>query len=72
MDFRLGWNKLVAGFTGVWHYVDLTDFEYSYKIFTPIEGLEENGVVAKFVLKDGLDSEFTVQLANTRVSLSLS
>lgn len=58
----------MAGFTGVWHYENLTDFEYSYKIFTPIEGLEENGVVAKFELKDGLESEFTVKLANTKVS----
>lgn len=68
MDFRLGWNKLTAGFTGVWHYADLTDFEYSYKIFTPIEGIEENGIVAKFKLKEGLDLEFTVQLADNKVS----
>lgn len=64
----MGWNSLLAGFVGVWHYANVTDFEYSYKIYTPIEGFEENGLVAKLLLQDGLDSEVSVKLAAHKVT----
>lgn len=70
-DFRLGWNSLLAGFVGVWHYVNVTDFQYSYKIYTPIEGFEENGIVVKLLLKEGLDSEVSVKLAQYKVTCSV-
>lgn len=69
VDFRVGWNSLVAGFAGVWHYANITDFEYSYKIYTPIEGFEENGIVAKLIFKEGLDFEVSVKLTENRVSI---
>ncbi|KAF5300365.1 hypothetical protein FQR65_LT00986 [Abscondita terminalis] len=70
-DFRLGWNSLLAGFSGVWHYVNITDFEYSYKIYTPIEGFKQNGVVAKLIFKEGLDFEVSVKLAEKRVCATI-
>lgn len=68
-DARAGWNGIVAGISGVWHYVNITDFEYSYKIYAPIEGLEENGIVAKLIFKEGLDFEVSVKLSENRVSI---
>ncbi|KAK4871887.1 hypothetical protein RN001_016011 [Aquatica leii] len=70
-DFRLGWNSLLAGFSGVWHYANITDFEYSYKIYTPIEGFKQNGVVAKLIFKEGLDFEVSVKLAEKRLGATI-
>lgn len=71
-DFRAGLNSFLAGFVGVWHYVNVTDFEYSYKIYTPIKGFEENGVVVKLIFKEGLDSELSAKLGGHKVCMSLS
>ncbi|KAF5274561.1 hypothetical protein FQA39_LY07173 [Lamprigera yunnana] len=70
-DFRLGWNSLLAGFSGVWHYANITDFEYSYKIYTPIEGFKQNGIVAKLIFKEGLDFELSVKLAEKRLGATI-
>lgn len=72
VDFRAGLNSFLAGFVGVWHYVNVTDFEYSYKIYTPIKGFEENGVVVKLIFKEGLDSEVSVKLGGHKVCTTLS
>lgn len=69
-DIRAGLNSFLAGFVGVWHYVNVTDFEYSYKIYTPIKGFEENGVVLKLIFKEGLDSEVSVKLGGHKVCIS--
>lgn len=71
-DFRVGWNSLLAGFVGVWHYVNVTDFEYSYKIYTPIEGFAENGIVVKLIFKEGLDSELSIKLAEHKVRMCIT
>nr|XP_022900792.1 uncharacterized protein LOC111413892 [Onthophagus taurus] len=69
-DFRLKWKPIgLVGFTGVWRYEDVMNFEHSYKLFTPIEGLEENGVVAKLIYREGLDSELSIKLAETRLGV---
>ncbi|KAG5880871.1 hypothetical protein JTB14_004019 [Gonioctena quinquepunctata] len=70
-DFRLGWNFLLLGFSGVWHYANVTDFEYSYKIYTPIEDFEENGIVGKLILKEGLDFEVSMKLSNYKLGTKL-
>nr|XP_023014254.1 uncharacterized protein LOC111504019 [Leptinotarsa decemlineata] len=70
-DFRLGWNSLLLGLAGVWHYANVTDFEYSYKIYTPIDDFEENGIVGKFILKEGLDFEVSIKLSNYKLGAKL-
>jgi hypothetical protein len=67
IDFRCGWNALVIGFSGVWHYVNITDFEYNYRIYTPLEGFEENGILAKLIYKDGLDFAVGIVLSDIKV-----
>lgn len=66
-NFRLTWNVLSLGFNGIWHYEGLTDFEYVYKLYTPIRNYEENGVTAKLIINDGLDLGFSVQLSIFKV-----
>lgn len=68
-DFRIGWNSLVAGFSGVWHYTDIMNFEYAYKIFTPIDGFKENGIVAKLIYKEGLDMELSTKFAQNKLGM---
>ncbi|XP_046812149.1 apolipophorins [Lucilia cuprina] len=48
VDLRGMWNNATLGFTGVWRMDNIADFEYSYKVFTPLPGFEENGFIAKF------------------------
>lgn len=49
---------------------NLNDFEYSYKVFTPLENLTENGVVIKHIYRNrfDLDSELSLKLATFNVS----
>lgn len=43
-----------------------------YKIYTPLENFEENGVVAKLIFDEGVDFELSAQLSIYKVSFSLS
>ncbi|XP_017025668.1 uncharacterized protein Apoltp [Drosophila kikkawai] len=51
-DMRGLWNNATLGFTGVWHMQNLTDFEYSYMVFTPLAGFEKNGFIAQLLKRD--------------------
>ncbi|KAK9890371.1 hypothetical protein WA026_010464 [Henosepilachna vigintioctopunctata] len=71
-DFRVGWNSLVGGFTGKWHYLNTLDFEYSYILYTPLENFEENSVILKVIMKDyGLDSEVSVKLSGQKLGVKV-
>ncbi|KAF7269539.1 hypothetical protein GWI33_017432 [Rhynchophorus ferrugineus] len=70
-DFRIGWNTLLLGFSGVWHYVNIIDFEYLYKIYTPIKDFEENGLVGKLIVKEGLDFEISFKLSLYKFGVKL-
>uniref|UniRef100_A0A0K8USL9 Vitellogenin n=1 Tax=Bactrocera latifrons TaxID=174628 RepID=A0A0K8USL9_BACLA len=52
VDMRGIWNNITIGFTGVSYMNDLTDFEYSCKVYTPLKDFEENGFVVKFLKAD--------------------
>lgn len=58
VDMRGLWNNATLGFTGVWHMQNLTDFEYSYMVFTPLAGFEKSGFIAQLLKRD----EFVFQL----------
>lgn len=75
-DFRIGYNNITAGFLGVWHYHNITDFDYSYIVLTPLEGLQECGVITKLIVMytepEGMlniDTEFSVRLADTKLGI---
>jgi hypothetical protein len=69
VDFRGGWNKVALGFVGVWRMKTLTDFEYSYRIFTPLENFEENGLVARLIKRNNIDVEVSLKLAKYKLGL---
>ncbi|XP_032572582.1 uncharacterized protein LOC6611837 [Drosophila sechellia] len=58
VDMRGLWNNVTLGFTGVWHRQNITDFEYSYHVFTPLAGFEENGFIVQLLKR----KEFVFQL----------
>lgn len=74
-DFRVGYNNMTAGFQGVWHYGNITDFHYTYLLFTPVPGLEQIGVVAKLIAatteqdKLDVDTEFSVRLMEVKLGI---
>ncbi|XP_045482614.1 uncharacterized protein LOC123686485 [Harmonia axyridis] len=68
-DFRVGWNSLLGGFTGKWHYANRLDFEYSYIIYTPLEGFEESSVVLKVIVKEGIDVETSAKLSGQKLGV---
>ncbi|KZC12617.1 Vitellogenin, partial [Dufourea novaeangliae] len=75
VDFRVAYNNMIAGFQGVWHYRNITDFHYTYLMYTPIAGFEKIGVIAKLIVvyteeeKLDLDTEFSVRLLEVRVGV---
>ncbi|EDW76449.2 uncharacterized protein Dwil_GK14654 [Drosophila willistoni] len=52
VDMRGLWNNSTLGFTGVWRMHNITDFEYSYLVFTPLAGFEENGFIVQLLHRD--------------------
>ncbi|XP_076641857.1 apolipoprotein lipid transfer particle [Halictus rubicundus] len=74
-DFRAAYNNMTVGFQGVWHYRNITDFHYTYLLFSPVPGFEEIGVVAKLIAatteknKLDLDTEFSVRLMEVRLGV---
>lgn len=70
VDMRGAWNRMVVGYVGVWRMASYRDVEYSYRVFTPLENFAENGVVVKFVQRDGLDVEVGGRVAAYKVSVA--
>lgn len=72
VDLRGGWNNVTLGFTGVWRFANMQDFEYSYRVYTLIELLEYNGVVLKFVRASptDIDIDMSLKLANYKLGLT--
>ncbi|KAF7992093.1 hypothetical protein HCN44_001418 [Aphidius gifuensis] len=79
-DFRISYNNITAGFQAIWHYNNITDFHYSYILFTPIHGFHESGVVAKLIINDSsfkkfsqfaIDTEFSIKIVETKLGLSV-
>ncbi|XP_049547862.1 uncharacterized protein LOC125959115 [Anopheles darlingi] len=50
IDFRAGLNSIMIGCTGVWRWAHGKDFEYSYRIYTPLPKFEESALTAKLVI----------------------
>ena len=63
------WNKLNLGFVGVWRFLNYTDFEYSYKVLTPLEKFQNNGFVARLIYKSNqnFDVELSLKLAQYKL-----
>ncbi|XP_031834655.2 apolipoprotein lipid transfer particle isoform X2 [Nomia melanderi] len=74
-DFRAAYNNMTAGFQGVWHYRNITDFHYTYLLFTPVSELEEIGMVAKLIVattdegKLDVDTEFSIRLVEVQLGV---
>ena len=75
-DFRVAYNNITAGFEGVWYYDSITDFHYTYILYTPIHGLHEIGIITKLVVThtepDGyldIDTEFSLRLVELKAGV---
>ncbi|XP_063238564.1 uncharacterized protein LOC134540049 isoform X2 [Bacillus rossius redtenbacheri] len=70
-DFRIGFNSLMVGFTGVSRFVSFTDLEYSCKVYTPLLGFEENGVTLRLVYtnKFNVDFECGAHVTDTKLGV---
>lgn len=75
-DFRVAYNNITAGFEGVWYYENITDFDYTYILYTPVHGLHEIGIITKLVVTntepDGyldVDTEFSLRLVELKVGV---
>lgn len=69
VDFRGGLNQYVLGYIGVSRYQSLEDFEYSWKIYTPLDHFEESSLVVKFVRKNVFDMEVMLKFAQKKLGL---
>ncbi|XP_053663269.1 uncharacterized protein LOC128712401 [Anopheles marshallii] len=63
IDFRAGMNNMVLGCTGVWRKLHLKDFEYSYRIYTPLQKFEESALIAKVVIDSKRPEYVDVELS---------
>ncbi|XP_076235875.1 apolipoprotein lipid transfer particle [Calliopsis andreniformis] len=74
-DFRVAYNNILAGFQGAWYYRNITDFHYTYLLFTPLRGLEKSGVVTKLIIaytddeRLNIDTEFSIILAEIKIGV---
>ncbi|XP_053673666.1 uncharacterized protein LOC128723926 [Anopheles nili] len=63
IDFRVGMNNMVLGCTGVWRKVHLKDFEYSYRLYTPLQKFEESALIMKVVINSERPEYVDVELS---------
>ncbi|CAG9568621.1 unnamed protein product [Danaus chrysippus] len=71
VDFRVGWGTMDFGFTGIWQWKNILDFVYVYKLYTPLDGFEENGLVLKNIYGNGLDTELSIRLSKHKFGISI-
>lgn len=71
LDFRVGWGNMDFGFTGIWHWRSPINFQYLYKLYTPLEGFEENGLVLKNIYGSGLDTEISMRLSTHKFGIAI-
>ncbi|XP_041972420.1 uncharacterized protein LOC121728328 [Aricia agestis] len=71
VDFRVGWGAMDFGVTGIWHYRSILNFVYVYKLYTPLENFEENGLVLKNVYGNGLDTELSLRLSKHKFGVAI-
>ncbi|XP_047539341.1 uncharacterized protein LOC125072709 [Vanessa atalanta] len=71
IDFRVGWGSMDFGCTGIWQWKSILDFVYVYKLYTPLDGFEENGLVLKNIYGKGLDTELSVRLSKHKFGIAV-
>lgn len=59
---------MLLGAAGSWRYAGLTDFDYKYSLYTPLEGFEETAAVARIIVQRGLDIDLRVRVADVKVT----
>lgn len=69
IDFRGGLNKFVLGYVGVSRKVSLNDFEFSWKVYTPLDHFEESSLVVKFIRKEIFDMEVMLKFAQKKLGI---
>lgn len=69
VDFRGGLNQYVLGYVGVSRYQSLEDFEYSWRIYTPLSHFEESSLVVKFIRKHIFDMEVMLKFAQKKLGI---
>ena len=64
-------GKINLGFKGVWSYISVKQFEYSYQIFTPLLNFEENGLVTRLIYNNAqnFDMECSFKLGKYKLGL---
>ena len=64
-------GKINLGFKGVWSYISVKQFEYSYQIFTPLAHFEENGLVTRMIYNNAqnFDMECSFKLGKYKLGL---
>ncbi|XP_049881187.1 uncharacterized protein LOC126377497 [Pectinophora gossypiella] len=71
MEFRVGWGSMDLGFTGIWQWRSPINFVYVYKLYSPLDGFEENGLVLKNIYGPGLDTELSVRLSKHKFGIAI-
>lgn len=69
VDFRGGLNKYVLGYKGVSRKTSLEDFEYSWKVYTPLDRFEESSLVVKYIRKKFFDMEVMLIFAQKKLGI---
>lgn len=69
VDFRGGLNKFVLGYRGVSRKESLDDFEYSWKVYTPLDHFEESSLVVKYIHKCIFDMEVMLKFAQKKLGI---
>lgn len=69
IDVRGGLNKFVLGYVAVSRKVSLQDFEYSWRVYTPLPKFEESSLVVKFIQRKMIDLEAMLKFAGKKLGV---
>lgn len=69
IDFRAGRNQFVLGYVAVSRKVSFQDFEYSWKVYTPLPKFEESSLVVKYIQRKMVDLEVMLKFAGKKLGV---
>lgn len=71
IDFRGGMQNFTLGYVAVTRRASLEDFEYSWKVFTPIPMYEESSLVVKYIRRKVFELEVMLKLAQKQIGIDV-
>lgn len=71
IDFRGGMKNFTLGYVAVTRQASIEDFEYSWRVFTPLPKYEESSLVVKYIRHKAFELEVMLKFAQKQIGIDV-